>query len=383
MSWPAWVLERGASPWFWIVIAVQGHLFTFYYSRIILHQTNPRSELLYGAPYVLLQAAAFAVFLHGWDFSGGILGLGPTYIALWVFLCLGASAGLLLRHLGWMVGVRRKVRFRPLRTRILSQGYQPPLQALQKLGLRNQLYDLQVRELELELPNWPKEWSGLTVVHLTDLHHGRYIHDGYLAGVRAETLRLKPDLVVLTGDFVSTPGDFPKAFDWLKGLRARMGVFAVLGNHEGWIDAPRAEKSLRKAGIRVLKNDGVRFQRGRSSLALMGAEDLWTGERGLERLRNLRADAKILLAHHPDHFFLARQLGAQLQLSGHCHGGQVCLPGGSAVVAPSRFGTRYASGFFREGPSIMFVNRGVGAYPPIRLFCPPEMVKLTLRPETA
>jgi len=364
------------------MLAVQGHLFIYYYSRVVLHQTNVRAEVGVGIPYLLIQSLFFLGFLRVWNFGGWVWRGQPGLLRGWVLLNVVGSVGLLGWDLEWRLRTRQKVRVHTLGSRTVPGNFPLPLEVLQRVGLRNQLHDLQVRELEIFLPNWPKEWSGLTLVHLTDLHHGRYIPDGYLAQVRSETLRLKPDLVVLTGDFVSTPNDLPFAFGWMRGIRAKMGAFAVLGNHDGWTDIPGTERGLRRAGIRVLKNEGVLFHRGRSRLALLGAEDLWTGNPDTSRLRTVRAEARILLAHHPDHFYLAQLLKAQLQLSGHCHGGQVCLPGGRAIVAPSRFGTRYASGFFREGPSVMFVNRGVGAYPPIRLYCPPEIVKLTLRSET-
>jgi len=264
------------------------------------------------------------------------------------------------------------------RSRPLPHSLTPPFAALERVGLRNQVYDLSVNEYEVAPSRWPKEWSGLRVAHITDVHHGRVLHDGYLQQVRRALLRSKADLIAFTGDFVSTRRDLPQAFKWLEGLKAPLGVWAVLGNHEGWTDREAVEKGLRRARIRVLKNEAVFFRRKGSRLALLGADDLWTGMKDEGKLQ-VRADARILLAHQPDHFFLGKRLGVDLQLSGHCHGGQVCMPGGRALVAPSRFGARYASGFFQEGNSLMFVNRGVGAAPPFRLFCPPELALLTLR----
>ena len=140
------------------------------------------------------------------------------------------------------------------------------------------------------------------------------------------------------------------------------------------------QKALEGDGIRVLRNEAVFVKRRGKSLAILGADDLWTGEKNEGVLQKVKADAKILLAHQPAHFYLAKKIKAQLQLSGHCHGGQICFPLIGPLIIPSVEGRKYASGFVREGDSTLFAHRGVGCYPPLRTLCRPEIVKMILKP---
>jgi predicted MPP superfamily phosphohydrolase len=94
-----------------------------------------------------------------------------------------------------------------------------------------------------------------------------------------------------------------------------------------------------------------------------------------------KGDAKILLAHNPDHFYLAKKAKAHLQISGHCHGGQICFPLWGPLIIPSTKGRKYVEGFVREGNTTLFAHRGIGGYPPIRTYCRPEIVKLILLSE--
>jgi hypothetical protein len=365
---------------FLLFVFILLHLLDFIYCRVLLHQASQVHGFWMASPWLVFLAMGFSHLLRVWNFELRSWGHLDFFAKSWVVIVVGVSLGLLMRQVLWFFFLRKPVHFHLTRHEKVRAPIHPPMRFLEKIGIRNQLYDLSLLEYDLELPGWPMEWSGLTLAHLSDVHHSRYIHDAYLAHVHQAVTAWHADMILFTGDFIGGGEDIPHAFHWLRGLKAEMGVWAVLGNHEGWTDPVHAAKGLREAGIGLLMNQAVLFHRSGSTLALLGADDLWTGGKDDSALVHAasHADARILLAHQPDHFSLAKKLKAQLQLSGHCHGGQICLPGGIPLVAPSRFGVRYAGGFYREKSSVMFASRGIGAAPPLRTFCPPEVVKLRL-----
>jgi hypothetical protein len=364
----------------WVLGLIVLHLLDFIYCRIVLHQTSQVRGFLLAAPWLTFLFGGAGWVAGVWDFRGESLNSLPFPARAYLAIVAIASLLLLARQVIWFLFRRKPVEARLVHHVKVRPPVHPPLRFLEKVGVRNQLYDLSLLEYDVVLPGWPLEWSGLTLTHLSDVHHSRYIHNRFLAHVHQACMDWKSDLILFTGDFIGGGEDIPHAFHWLRGLRAEMGVWAVLGNHEGWTDPKSAAAGLKEAGIGLLANQAVLFHRLGATLAILGADDLWTGGKDASALEHAasKADARILLAHQPDHFPLALKLKAHLQLSGHCHGGQVCLPGGVPLIAPSRFGVRYAGGFYREGSSVLFASRGVGASPPLRTFCPPEVTRLRL-----
>jgi hypothetical protein len=166
----------------------------------------------------------------------------------------------------------------------------------------------------------------------------------------------------------------------LKGFKAPLGVYAVLGNHDHGAGAEALTKALTQESIRVLDNEVVYRKRKGKTLAIMGASELWYGNRDRSIILNSKADAKLFLAHHPDHYFLGKKSGAHLQISGHTHGGQIRFPFLGPLIVPSNQGRKYAQGFYREKNTVLFVTNGIGCYPPLRTLCAPEIVKLVLKP---
>jgi hypothetical protein len=255
-----------------------------------------------------------------------------------------------------------------------------PYPWLKNIGMGNMIHDLEVNEYEVKLLGWPKEFSGLSLAQVSDIHFGGVVHHDYMKFVFGEMRKLKPDLFALTGDFISRARDIPAMEDVLKGFRAPMGVYAVLGNHDHWIEGSTVKKILERAKIKVLVNEVITFKRKGKTLSLMGVDDLWTGIKNDDFIQGARGDAKIMLAHNPDHYYLSARAGAQIQISGHCHGGQVCFPLIGPVIVPSMQGRNYVGGFFKDGPTTVFINRGIGGFPQVRTLCHPEIVKLTLVP---
>jgi uncharacterized protein len=252
---------------------------------------------------------------------------------------------------------------------------------------------LTVRRVSLALPGWHAEHRGLKVALLTDLHVGAP-HMG-LAQLRRVVERVNaeaPDVVLITGDFVIGGKDHrggvaggtfvepePIAAE-LKGIRAPLGVHAVLGNHDWWFDGGRVTRALEGAGVRVLENQAVRVERGGRAFWLAGVADLWTRTPDVSgALRGVTTDDPVILFTHNPDIFPGVPARVSLTLAGHTHGGQVNLPLVGRPVVPSQFGQRYAFGHVVEGGRHLYVGGGIGtSIIPARFRVPPEIVVLSL-----
>ena len=284
----------------------------------------------------------------------------------------------------------------------------PGIYGVAAYGLYSGMGEIDVsKEYSIPIPHLPRSLEGLTIAQISDLHVGPYIRERELQHIVDFTNQLHPDLVVITGDVLDRHlSSLPDAVNGLKGLRAPLGVFAVLGNHDFYAD-PYSRSSqfrggihiaegLQSAGIQTLRNQVVHLGSGRDRLALMGLDWLTAspGDRNFFRYRpvetrgQLRRMAQevgtetpsILLAHHPDTFLdVPAEIG--LTLSGHTHGGgQVILGYVNGVpigIATLRF--KYLSGLYQEQGRSLYVNRGIGYLGiPIRINCPPEISRFKL-----
>lgn len=246
---------------------------------------------------------------------------------------------------------------------------------------------LVVREETIHIAAWPKSFDRLRIVALSDIHAGApHIKTDKLRQLVAEVNRLQPDLIVILGDFVIQDvigGDFIEpetiARD-IKDLRARHGVYAVLGNHDWMLDGERVRRALEGVGIRVLENDVARIERDGATLWLAGLADLWTRKQDIQgTLRKIAPGQTVVaLTHNPD-IFPNIPSNVALTLAGHTHGGQVNLPLLGRPVVPSKYKQRYASGHIREDGRDMYVTSGVGtSIIPVRFRVAPEIVVLTV-----
>ncbi|MCW8130737.1 MAG: metallophosphoesterase [Planctomycetota bacterium] len=234
----------------------------------------------------------------------------------------------------------------------------------------------------IAVPRLPAVFRGFKLAFLTDLHHGPYTGLDYLRQAVAATNALAPDVICLGGDYVHQDGKFIRpCFDVLAALRAPMGVFGVMGNHDAWEGLPESRAAMQAAGIRELTNAGVWLDRGGARVRLCGVGDLWTDEVDLPAALDdaTPADACVVLSHNPDVAEDVRDARVSLMLSGHTHGGQVVLPVFGAPFTPSRYGQKYLSGLCRAPATQVFVSRGLGTItPPLRFGCRPEINLLTL-----
>ena len=225
--------------------------------------------------------------------------------------------------------------------------------------------------------------DGLRLVQLTDLHHSLFTPLGEIQHAVQVANRLRPDLVALTGDYVTLSRDYiwPLA-EALAKLRARLGVFAVLGNHDFQVDSEEITRALRAQGIRVLRNSHWGLRTRAATLWVVGVDDLWwEAEDFRAAMRSVPArDPKILLCHNPIGIRMAATHGIDLMLSGHTHGGQVRLPMVGSVYGRSKLGERFVEGWNRLDGTQIYVSRGIGkVLVPLRFGCPPEITCLRLR----
>ncbi|MBC7910259.1 MAG: metallophosphoesterase [Pyrinomonadaceae bacterium] len=242
-------------------------------------------------------------------------------------------------------------------------------------------YMLSVERHEIALRRLPPELDGLRIVQLSDIHHSPFTGRSQIMHAIETANSLEPDIIALTGDYVShDPSYASPCAEMLGRLRARHGVYAVLGNHDHWTDAALITDLFRLAGIQVLVNEGMRFELGGASFWLAGVDDTMVGLEDLPlALAGSRADEmKLLLAHNPIILRRAARAGVDLVLSGHTHGGQITWR--SEKSASGRPRRRILRGLGRRGQTQIYVTRGLGTVVlPVRYGCPPEVSLLELR----
>ena len=245
---------------------------------------------------------------------------------------------------------------------------------------------LVVHNQSFKLPGLPAALHGLRIAQFSDLHLGCFVRGVDGAQVAAQVNALQADMIVFTGDlvdFTSHPrnGTCPDIDATLNPLHAKLGVFAVLGNHDYFAGPDAVTEALARSGVRLLRNCGTALQVGNSHLWLAGVDCAQLGFADLQAaLAAAPANAPVvLLAHEPDYADEAAADGRiALQLSGHSHGGQLRIAG-LGPVKHTRMGRKYVLGQHRVGGMWLYVNPGVGAAMlPLRRNCPPEITLITL-----
>jgi hypothetical protein len=242
-------------------------------------------------------------------------------------------------------------------------------------------YQLAVERHAVGLKRLPREMDGLKVVQLSDIHHSPFTGREQVKRAVEVANSLQPDIIALTGDYVSHEREYVQPCAEILGkLRARRGVYACLGNHDNWVDADLVTDLFTLAGIRVLNNEGLRFEDRGASFWLAGVQDTMVGLEDLPlALAGSSADEmKLLLAHNPVILRRAARAGVDLVLSGHTHGGQITWR--SERSASGRVRRRILRGLGRRGETQIYVTRGLGTVVlPLRYGCLPEVTLLTLR----
>jgi uncharacterized protein len=250
-------------------------------------------------------------------------------------------------------------------------------------------HELSIERLTIHLNRLPEAFQGFRIVQISDFHYAEFTEAYFLREIVQEVNRLQPDLVVLTGDFVSY-GPLPHSYS-----RAHAGEcaailseiacrerYGILGNHDEVVGARYVTGPLREHGIPMLVNEFMPVERdgGRVWLAGLGSacEDDSRPDRGIPKAPVTHGEPVIVLAHEPDILPDIAKYNVDLMLSGHTHGGQIRLPFLPPLELPN-LGQKYVEGLFRHGDTQLYVNRGIGAVGvPFRFNCPPEITVITL-----
>ena len=255
-------------------------------------------------------------------------------------------------------------------------------------------YRLQIKKIEIPLRRLPHQFDGFTIVQLSDFHYEEEFSAFPIRRSVGLVNSLRPDLVVFTGDFVTAPmfrfgrhaalvaanAVFPCAAV-LSGIKARMGSFAILGNHDAYSNPVLVASGLRSHGIPLLKNSCVPIEHGGARFWLAGIDDALEGQPDLgAAIEKIPAgEPIILLAHEPDFADEAALTPIDLQLSGHSHGGQIWIPGIGAPWLPP-LARNYPRGLYKIENMVLYTNVGIGTIrAPIRINCIPEVTHITLR----
>ncbi len=218
---------------------------------------------------------------------------------------------------------------------------------------------------------------GLKIALMADFHHDDFGDDNLIRRAVKQINDEHVDIVMLAGDYITDDiqGINPLC-EVLRDLRPRLGVFAVLGNHDVWHYNQSLVKLMEKAGVRLLVNRGVDFD----GFSVAGYDSVWAGRPDAGKtLKTISKENPVILGwHEPDTFATYNDPRIALQLSGHTHGGQVCAPLIGPLLLPE-YGRKFPAGLYhREGRSL-YVTRGIGTMNiPIRFLCPPEVAVLTM-----
>lgn len=248
--------------------------------------------------------------------------------------------------------------------------------------------------IEVPMHRLPAALDGFTIAQLSDFHYDEEFTIIPISKAIEMVNGLHPDLIALTGDFVTIPAfaDYIDTAKWgahaaepcadmLSQLRSRLGSFAILGNHDTDSDAPRVIRALQSRGMTILENRAIPIEQEGKRLWLAGIADALVGKPDLEgTLRQVPAgEPVVLLAHEPDFADEAAKHAVDLQLSGHSHGGQVRFPIVGAPFLPE-LARKYPWGLYHVGAMTLYTNAGLGTIRlPIRFNAPPEVTLFTLR----
>ncbi len=238
-------------------------------------------------------------------------------------------------------------------------------------------------EREVPLSGLDPRLDGLRIAHLSDLHIGTHTPRSWGLAWSNAANRREPDLAVVTGDMLTSGSDFVDDVAAVVGaLRAKLGVFASMGNHDYFGEGELLASKLRAGGVSVLRNEGVLVERGGARLWVAAIDDTWTRRDDMARAMRDRPEGvpAVLLAHDPQRFDEAAERGADLVLAGHTHGGQIAVPFLARQANLAHFAYPYTLGFYRRGRSVLYVHPGLGTTgPPMRLGAAPELTILVLR----
>jgi uncharacterized protein len=237
--------------------------------------------------------------------------------------------------------------------------------------------EIEVSNHTIHLKNLPRAFNGLKLVHLTDIHHSKFVSFNDVFRMVELSNRQDPDVVLLTGDYITWSKKFiPPMAEALRNLKSRLGVYAVLGNHDIRVDADQVTQALEKAQVKVLRNASARIDLKGDSLWVSGVDEYMYGQSDIAlAMKDVpRSQPRILLAHNPEILNEAASHQVDFVLAGHTHGGQIKIPYMRSLNIVTQPGREILEGFVRNGRTQMYISRGLGkVVVPVRILCPPEI----------
>jgi uncharacterized protein len=244
--------------------------------------------------------------------------------------------------------------------------------------------DFKTEQQKIVIPHLAPAFHGYKIVHISDIHYGQWISADRLRGVVGLINQIDPDIVAVTGDFVSYLLNDKMAEDMVEQLgelKPKDAAVAVLGNHDHWAGAERVRDILRKSNILDISNSIFEASKPNSKLIIAGVDSVMLKKDRLDLvLEKMPADAPaILLVHEPD--FATTSAATKrfsLQLSGHSHGGQFVIPKLGTPIRGNQF-MKYPLGMYKVEGMTLYTNRGLGTNSHwLRINCPPEITVITL-----
>lgn len=318
----------------------------------------------------------------------GALG-GSAY--LWAFSATGGYLGYLVWR--WLARRATVKGIDPGRRKLVNAAGSALMAApvaLAGFGSLVQRTDFRTREVDIPIPNLPRDLQGLRILQLTDIHLGPFLDERELARVIDESLNLRPHLALITGDLISMSGDpLDACLQQIARLRPEAGILGCLGNHEVYTGVERyTEQQGARLGIDFLRRRARLLRFGNAQLNIAGVDYQPMSDRAnyLAGAGSLIAPGAVnmLLSHNPDVFPVAAGQGFDLTVSGHTHGGQVNVEILHQDLNIARFLTPFVNGRYQwKSPSgnmaSLYVSRGIGTIGlPVRLGAPPEITLLRL-----
>ena len=299
----------------------------------------------------------FVILVGGPAIAGFVLGQSP-----WAWLLLAASLASVF-YWSWDAWQERKLRgSQPVQIFGRKRSFLRPLTTTH----------LCVFHYQVALANWSGQ---VRIAHLSDFHFSYRLPLAYYLEAIERSNASQPDLVLITGDFISDLGSLPLVSELLPKIESRLGCYAIFGNHDIWAGERQVGEAVTGAGVNLLRLEPwhIPAQAGRGAIRLEGCDAPW-GQRACQSGEPAEQELALVLSHTADNVYAFSRAGAHVVFSGHYHAGQVQLPGFGPVFIPSSFGRRLSHGHFIVNATHLFVSAGVGVgSPALRIYCPPDI----------
>ncbi|MCX8129483.1 MAG: metallophosphoesterase [Clostridia bacterium] len=245
-------------------------------------------------------------------------------------------------------------------------------------------YLIQTKRMDLVNPDIPASFKGLKIVFVSDIHHSKVYSRKRVRSLVERINGLNPDIILLGGDYVNkSPSYIEPCFEELGKLKAVIGKYGVMGNHDHWESAALTRTSMESTGIKPLDNSSEWIYRGGKRIKIGGVGDYWEDRQIIGNTIDdvKESDFVLLLSHNPDYAEKIKSKKVDLVLSGHTHGGQITLFGLWGPFTPSQYGQKYRTGLVETGYTKVLVSNGIGnvGYYPVRFFARPQINVITLK----